>query len=610
MRSHRLLGLAAMTALASAAPGCGGTEGASVAPAWHADPGDVSNPLPDDRLRVAGHVELRAGWAEPFVPAAAMNDKARATFDGYLDDFATLDGFSPYAPVLVPFDGDLDAASVTAASFAVVRLDAPEPKVGLTVRFHPAARFVELEPQAPLAVGARHAFVVGAGLTAGGSPVVRPADWDASTPDVALAAAAAGTAVDDVVLAVPFTTSEVRGDLVIAAESLAAVVPVLDLAEDLGNARWPRGVFDPAAFTATLAPDELAAFTSYLAHAGKVAVGTFHSRDFRGADELFDPAIVAGTAPAGDLVVEVVLVEPDPALFPPPWPTVLVQHGFNGSSRDVFVRAPVLNARGIAALGIDALHHGIRGELTTLFDATNMRSARDTFRQTVLDQIQCCRIAETGLVDVDGLAGPDLDGSCDYLGQSFGGVLGSLFAAVAPHVRTLVPNVPGGGIARILRSPVMSGLIRVLFAPAVGVIASDERYPELLPPLEWLGQWMMDPADPIHYGPLVRAEPPAYATAERHVLLQAGVDDGLIPNPQSRALAAAMGIPELAAAASDPAGIDGLWFEDLREYGITPTQSGDDDPHNILNRLPGVAAQAAEYLRSGGTVVLDPATAP
>ena len=55
----------------------------------------------------------------------------------------------------------------------------------------------------------------------------------------------------------------------------------------------------------------------------------------------------------------------------------------------------------------------------------------------------------------------------------------------------------------------MSCLIRVLLAPAVGVMASDPRYDDLSPVLEWLGQAMMDPADPLHCGALVGGEPPA-----------------------------------------------------------------------------------------------------
>jgi hypothetical protein len=574
---------------------------------YRSDAADPSNPLPDDRLLGGGHIAMRAGYGERFVPADAWTAELAGVLDAYRAHLEELDGWSVYASLLVPFSGPLDPAGVPSELFELAAIEGGAGAIAVEARYHDAARFVEVRPGAPLAPSTRHVLLVRKGLRdASGRAVERSPELAPIDP---LALAALGRSEDDVVLGVTFTTGAPTRPLLEAAARLADVVPPHAFAADAGAKPWPHGVFDKAAFLDHFAGD--AALEKELAkglgEAGRVAVGTWSSRDFRGADELFDAAIVGGAKEPGTMKVEVVLVEPDASKHPPPWPVTIVQHGFNGSNKDVLVRAEIFNREGIAAVGIDALKHGNRGSVFELFDPADARKFRDNFRQTVLDQLQLCRLMASGGVDVDGAAGPDLDGSCHYFGQSMGGILGGIHAAVSADTRVSVLNVPGGGISRILESEVMSPQIAILFAPPLGFEPVDDaRYAQALPLLQWATQTIVDAADPIAYAPLLRTEPPA--RADRHVLIQAGVGDAYVPNDTTRALATAAGIPTRSAAVTDAGGLDALWWVDPKDFGIEPDIAQGTDAHNIIGIVPGVRAQAGRYQASAAQELLDPAS--
>jgi dienelactone hydrolase len=581
---------AVLAVLAVAVFGCG-DDAAEVAPhpEWIPDASAINNPLPDDRMLLDGRVALRERYYERFLGTAALNDASAALFTRHAAFVAGLDGWGTYASILIPFSDPLDDAPPTA--FSLSPLERPEEPVPIEVLHHASFRVVELRPLAPLEPGAQYAYRVHRGLTAGGraveAPPGAPADGDA-------------------ILSVTFTTAHVRDELVAAAAELATVVPETDFTMATAEP-WPHGVYTPDAFLAAIAPDEASSLGDGLAYAGTVAVGTFRERDFRGADGVFDPAVIAGDATPTLHDVELVLVLPDAAAHPPPWPASIVQHGFSGSNRDVLRHAEILNRHGIAAIGIDALEHGNRGDITSFFHPEDLRGARENFRQTVLDHIQLCRIVAAGALDLDGQPGPDLDGRCHYIGQSMGGVLGALYAAVSPDTDIAVINVGGGGITRILQSEFMYPFVKLLFASELGLSASDPAFEEALPLFAWLAQTLFDPGDPINFGAIVIKEPPAHAKPQRHVLMQLGIGDGLVPNAASEALAVAIGIPTVDRPTNDAAGVDGAWWIDLADYGIA--QDG-ETAHDILNKVPGVRTQIGAYMASDATEIIDPAAAP
>jgi hypothetical protein len=76
---------------------------------------------------------------------------------------------------------------------------------------------------------------------------------------------------------------------------------------------------------------------------------------------------------------------------------------------------------------------------------------RDALRQTAADLLQLVRQVEVG-VDVDGDGATDLDASrINLAGFSLGSNYTALAAAVAPSVKAVMLNAPGGALPELLR---------------------------------------------------------------------------------------------------------------------------------------------------------------
>ncbi len=88
------------------------------------------------------------------------------------------------------------------------------------------------------------------------------------------------------------------------------------------------------------------------------------------------------------------------------------------------------------------------------FFTANLFQTRDLVRQTVIDYMQLMRVLEEGLSHSKNPRTGDFnqDGTVDiklpvmYVGQSMGGIIGSLVSSVIPQIQTLVLNVAGGGL--------------------------------------------------------------------------------------------------------------------------------------------------------------------
>jgi len=504
------------------------------------DPEAPANPYPDGRLvqsdgtiRVPDHVAW-SGVSTTDPALAAARADLRATADG----LEHLDGFSPVQPMRIALSRPVDLATVTPENVLV---------------FERTDRSFDL----PRLVREIRRF---------------------------------GLRPRDVALAVSFPTLDVesghqalRRRLASLASSspIGAILDDPDPGDDL-----PIGVFGP----------ESPEYGSYLAahpEIGRVVVGLFPSRDFRGPDGLFDPARLDGTATPPVVPLDFALTLPSTGT--PPYPVVIFQHGFAGSNQQVLTRVgPALARHGLAAIGIDAVSHGRRGNFLDLLTGSVFQ-LRDIFRQTNADQMALVRMIERGL-DIDGLdddALSDLDASrIAYLGISMGGLTGGPFVANEPVIRAAVLNVMSGRTALNGLNAGTRPIYASYLSERVGLAADSPEFEAYLAQSIALGQLAADAADSLNFARRWW-QLPFPGTAPRPVLIQEGVDDPLVWNVLTEELAMVAGfatnVPQ-----HDAAGVTGHW--------IFQPPGG----HGIFDR-PDVQEQAAVFLASEGTQLIDPA---
>jgi hypothetical protein len=211
-------------------------------------------------------------------------------------------------------------------------------------------------------------------------------------------------------------------------------------------------------------------------------------------------------------------------------------------------RTSLYAARGTYT-GPDGLPDNPSYDSTTFFGGlNNILSLRDNIRQTALDYVQLRRLVSDPALDLSavaaqyGGAAPRLDRTrVGYVGNSLGGIVGTVFSAVDPEVNPVVLNVPGGALVLALAadSPVIgatvSGAARTLY-----------HYPAELPvdrwhPLASLVQGILDGGDPAAYASEVTRPP----TGRGHDLWLTMVDrDHVVPNRATELLARAMRLPQ------------------------------------------------------------------
>jgi hypothetical protein len=482
-----------------------------------------------------------------------------------------------------------------------------------------------------------------------------------------------GLRAGDVAVAAAFTTGSVTGFLEQARDELDRHPPagaVITAPDGGGRAAFARAALkglvlrrqvraapgDADAFRDTPLP--LAAVPPAI---GTLGVGWYWSPWYLGRERripdspsgrpLLGPAL---TAP----VPFVVLV---PAGTPPPggWPLALMGHGYGGEMfASSLLVAGTLARHGIATAALTVVGHGggpggrllveraaggrlevhVPGRGTDLDRDGAIGVAeglgalaggpsaslglRDGLRQQVVDLMAFVRALRSGL-DVDGDGVVDVRGDdVGYVGQSLGGIYGTLLLAVDPRIRAGVLNVPGGPIAEVARlSPVFRPSLRQVLAgrtpplaPAAGGFHDDLPLrgdppvpgppPSALAIQEYLAraEWLARRGDPVAYARHLRSVP-LPGVGKKRVLVQLAWGDGVVPNPTSVTLVRAGQLGDATTL---------LRYDRVAERVLPELR----EPHPFLLRIaaPGVAGaiaraaqeQAARFLADDDGPAWDP----
>jgi hypothetical protein len=345
-----------------------------------------------------------------------------------------------------------------------------------------------------------------------------------------------------------------------------------------------------------------------------IAVGRFSARSFLTPDRVIPATATRDEAPAVQRSEDVDVTVYLPAGTRPTggWPVAIFGHGFGNDRHFVPMTVAGTLARfGFATVAINVVGHGggPEGTLTVLrtgqdpvtlpaggrgvdqdgdgrIGATegvgtragtplSLISSRDGLRQTTADLMQLVRAIRRG-VDVDGDGHVDLDRErIVYVGQSFGGIYGTLLMAVDPLVRVGVLNVAGGPIVEIARqSPAFRGLVvDQLKRRQPPLMNGEQDFTESIPlpgeaPVREpaagaldiqayfdRAEWLSQPANPVAFAPYLK-QAPLLGVGVKAVLYQWAVGDRTVPNPTTAALLRAGGLlPVSSLYRHDPAGV-------------------------------------------------------
>lgn len=328
---------------------------------------------------------------------------------------------------------------------------------------------------------------------------------------------------------------------------------------------------------------------------GSVAFGKFSSMNFETANRSIPAVPTLTGVPAVQNTQDIYfnLFLPSGPRPPSGWPVAIFGHGFGDNKNNSPVAvAAALAAQGIASIEINAVGHGF-GPNSTLtvqrvpaagppvvlsaggrsadldgngliastegFFATGAAqdvASRDGITQTVADLMQLVRTIEGGM-DVDGNGSVALDPArIYYLGQSLGGIYGTVLLGVEPGISAGTLNVPGGSMTDIGRigpsfRPILGALLaaRVPSLINIGGVNFDDSMPlRNQPPVvnpvagaigiqtyeDW-ASWLSQSGDPVAWAAFIRKSPLSGQSA-KNVIVQIARGDKTVPNPTNTAL--------------------------------------------------------------------------
>lgn len=483
--------------------------------------------LTSDKTEITGHrVAFQLGRDYPNYGGAVQPGCTSADYsicDGFAE-LNKLDGFDLQPRVTVPFSGPIDLGSVNVSDFYI------SDGSGAVVS---GLRQLTFDPQTNILAGIADAFlgedttyyihVTGAIKDAAGHPVdacktgcvsrftTRSGSAELvhirQALDSGLAYQQAGIAGGQRALSfVQNGTADVFNSL--------EVEPSVQSPFD-GIVRNDQVKADPnatGAYSSSAVPNLIPngnagyfAFGSFLSPRYQYRSATFQQDDPNGfTDGEIPPVPSKDTPPAlGADRLGAIVITPDPAKFPPPWPAAVYGPGFTRSDYDIFVSADYNAAEGILTVATDPAGHGFGpGSTTTVTtpsgsttflsygrgrdldgdgsigDGLNdgvgptghfqpgggelpSRKPLDGLEsglvQTAVDNMALARAMVAGSANPGGLSIPGIGSNLvkpdqiSYYGISFGGIYGTMLMGTDPLVGRGLMSVPGGPIVDIAR---------------------------------------------------------------------------------------------------------------------------------------------------------------
>jgi pimeloyl-ACP methyl ester carboxylesterase len=227
-----------------------------------------------------------------------------------------------------------------------------------------------------------------------------------------------------------------------------------------------------------------------------------------------------------------------------------------------------------------------------MLDLQNFFVTRDNFRQQVIDLAQVARVVQGEGLDAQLVAqgASPLDGTrIDYVGQSLGGILGTLYTAVSPDVHRAVLNVPGGRLTQLMDESEDNNFKAM--RNALYTTLAARQMPQGSPAFDtffWTTQWILDPADPVNSSWFIRNG--SGVPADRDALVQYITGDKVTPNTSTRALIDAANLRPGARPLT------------VHEYNPTATELPGDARHGFLTNFAnadistGAQEEAVQFL--------------
>jgi hypothetical protein len=171
-------------------------------------------------------------------------------------------------------------------------------------------------------------------------------------------------------------------------------------------------------------------------------------------------------------------------------------------------------------------------------DVDNMVGTRDHFYQAITDLSALQRSLLQG--DWKTAIGTEIDPEIGYMGQSLGGIIGSVFMSVHPEITNAVLNVPGADLLDMFRESVIFKPHFDAFLLRENIEPGSAKHEQILN----IARWIMDPIDPHSFSDFLldRSFEPARAISGRKLLIQMATLDLIIGNPQTELLGRLSGI--------------------------------------------------------------------